>query len=132
MDSDEKIVKALEKVFAKLGMSIPVIFKLKGYVLDDRFRISKSMTEGAFGKIFSGSEVVYNADDISQPNAEKKHSIVVKFTQSHAMNEREHEAHLTILNHIRSNYDARTCSNFAQLYTKGKVLVLDPKLCTLG
>ena len=80
MDPDEKIVKALEKVFAKLGMSIPVIFKLKGYVLDDRFKISKSMTEGAFGKIFTGSEVVFNANDISKPNAEKKHSIVVKFT----------------------------------------------------
>jgi len=48
------------------------------------------------------------------------------------MNEREHDAHLTILNHIRSNYDARTTSNFAQVFTKGKVLVLDPKLCTLG
>ena len=63
MDGDEKIVKALEKVYAKLGMSIPVIFKLKGFVLDNRFKIAKSMTEGAFGKIFSGSEVELEAVD---------------------------------------------------------------------
>ena len=80
MDSDEKIVKALEKVFAKLGMSIPVIFKLKGYVLDNRFKISKSMTEGAFGKIFTGSDFALNAADMKEKKEEKRHTIVVKFT----------------------------------------------------
>lgn len=64
MDSDEKIVKALEVVFSKLGMTIPVIFKLRGYLLDDRFKISKSMTEGAFGKIFTGSDVQFEAADV--------------------------------------------------------------------
>lgn len=64
MDGDEKILKALEVVFTKLGMSIPVIFKLRGFVLDNRFKISKSMTEGAFGKIFTGSDVLYSANEV--------------------------------------------------------------------
>lgn len=129
MDGDEKIVKALEQIFAKLGMSIPVIFKLKGFILDNRYKISKSMTEGAFGKIWTGSEVKFEGEDVK---SDKKHSIVIKFTQSHAMNEREHEAHLAILTHIRQHYDTSMVNGFAQVFTKGKVLVLDPKLCTFG
>ena len=77
---DEKIVKALEKVFAKMGMSIPVIFKLKGYVLDNKFKISKAMTEGAFGKIFTGSEILYEGEEMAKEQNDKKHTIVVKFT----------------------------------------------------
>lgn len=138
MDGDEKILKALEVVFTKLGMSIPVIFKLRGFVLDNRFKISKSMTEGAFGKIYTGSDVLYSANEVQQNKTEgsadkvNKHSIVVKFTQSHAMNEREYDAHLNILNHTKQHYDQSVVNGMAQIYTKGKVIVLDPKLCTFG
>lgn len=81
------------------------------------------MAEGAFGKIFT-------AGDKDEP--EKKHGVVVKFTQSHAMNDREYNAHLAILDHIRATNDASTAALFAQVFTKGKVLLLDPKLSTLG
>jgi len=125
MESDEIIVKALEKVFTKLGETVPVIFKLKGFILDDRFKLSKSMAEGAFGKVFTASEVGGSNDD-------KKHNIVVKFTQSHAMNDREFAGHLAILESLKTNEGAAAASKFAQVFTKGKVLLLDPKLCTLG
>lgn len=94
MESDEIIVKALEKVFTKLGETVPVIFKLKGFILDERFKLSKSMAEGAFGKVFTASETGGNKD-------EKKHNIVVKFTQSHAMNDREFAGHLAILESLK-------------------------------
>ena len=82
MDGDDKILKALEVVFTKLGMSIPVVFKLKGFVLDNRFKISRSMTEGAFGKIYTGSDVLYEANEVDDKKHKKenKHSIVVKLT----------------------------------------------------
>ena len=48
------------------------------------------------------------------------------------MNDREFDAHKHILDHLKSSYDARTAASFAQVHTKGKVLVLDSKLCTLG
>ena len=133
---DDKIVKALERVFSHLGQTIPVIFKLKGHILPSGnksggFQISKSMTEGAFGKIFSGSHV--GPDEMENKNiADKKRTIVIKFTQSHEINDREYDAHMSILKHLRENCDKRTLAGFAQVYCKGKVVVLDSKLCTLG
>ena len=48
------------------------------------------------------------------------------------MNEREYDAHLNILNHTKQHYDQSVVNGMAQIYTKGKVIVLDPKLCTFG
>ena len=44
------------------------------------------------------------------------------------MNDREFDSHIKILDHLKNNYDARTAGSFAQVYTKGKVLVLDSAL----
>lgn len=64
-------------MFQRMGEQIPVIEKLKGHVLDGRFKISKSMTEGAFGKIFTGIDVLLSDEQAEPP---RKFPIVVKFT----------------------------------------------------
>ena len=58
MESISKTQSALNALFERMGEQIPVIQKLKGHQLDGRFKINKSMTEGAFGKIFSGVDVL--------------------------------------------------------------------------
>jgi hypothetical protein len=35
-----------------------VIMKLKGHILDGRFKIKESLSEGAFGKVFSGYDTI--------------------------------------------------------------------------
>ncbi len=80
---------------------------MRGHILDGRFKINKSMTEGAFGKIFSGIDVLLSDDGADPP---RKFPIVVKFTQSHQMNDREFEAMDKIQTFIRSNYDNQVLS----------------------
>lgn len=57
MDSAEnKVHEILKKCCVKHG-SIPIIKKMKGFLLDNRWMISKKLNEGAFGQIYSGYDV---------------------------------------------------------------------------
>lgn len=59
------------------------------------------MTEGAFGKIYSGIDTLLSDEGAAPP---RKFPVVVKFTQSHAMNDREFEAMSNIQNFVNKNY----------------------------
>jgi len=56
------------------------------------------MTEGAFGKIYSGIDTLLSDENADPP---RKFPIVIKFTQSHAMNDREFEAMNNIQTFVR-------------------------------
>jgi len=48
MDSENKVHDTLKKCCQKHG-SIPIIKKMKGFLLSNRFVIDKKLNEGAFG-----------------------------------------------------------------------------------
>ena len=87
------------------------------------------MTEGAFGKIYSGIDVLLS-DEGAQPP--RKFPIVVKFTQSHQMNDREFDAMNNIQTYVKANYDNQVQQLMEQVYSKGKVIILDPKICQIA
>ena len=74
----------LKKFLAKNG-NIPVIMKLKGHILNDRFKIKESLSEGAFGKVYSGYDTLERIEGVKKP-------IIVKFSQHHIMHDKEYTA----------------------------------------
>ena len=75
---------ALQKVIQKHG-DMPTINKLKGSVLDGRFKIKGKLSEGSFGQIYTGYDTKNRVNGIKNP-------VIIKFTQNHPMNDQEYEA----------------------------------------
>ena len=70
---------------------MPVIDKLKNFVLDGRYKIRKPLSEGAFGKIYEGQDKDTKIQGIRRP-------IIIKFTKNHEMNDREYAAITDVIN----------------------------------
>ena len=87
----------LKKFLAKNG-DIPVIMKLKGHILDDRFKIKESLSEGAFGKVYSGYDTIQRVEGVKKP-------IIIKFSQHHTMHEKEYNAISEIKNQAKNSVD---------------------------
>lgn len=84
MEPKDRVQEVLMKCCQKHG-SIPIIKKMQGFLIDNRFIISKKLGEGAFGQIYSGYDVSTNFNGDKKP-------IVFKFTKNHNMNDSEFDA----------------------------------------
>ena len=111
MEAENKVHDILKKCCQKHG-SIPIIKKMKGFLLDNRYMISKKLNEGAFGQIYSG----YDLQAGQKP-------IVLKFSKNHSMNDQEFNALAEIGQRASSSG-----VDFVETYAKGKALVLDREL----
>lgn len=115
MEPKDRVQDVLMQCCQKHG-SIPIIKKMQGFIIENRFIISKKLGEGAFGQIYSGYDVQTNFNGDKKP-------IVFKFTKNHSMNDQEFNA-------MR---DIQKCAqqakmDFVQVYTTGKALILDRQL----
>ena len=97
---------------------MPTIDKLKGSVLDGRFKIKGKLSEGSFGQIYTGYDSKNRVDGVKNP-------VIIKFTQNHPMNDQEFEALIKV-----NEFAAKTNQNefFSRTYTKGKCYIRDPSL----
>ena len=84
--------KIMWQRFERKHGKLPVVESLNGFILNDRFRITKTLSEGAFGKIYSGIDIKKSRHGAPLP-------IIVKFTKNHEMNDREFEALRDIIDH---------------------------------
>lgn len=50
--------------------------KLKGHILENRFKIKESLSEGAFGKVFTGYDTLKREQGIRK-------AVIIKFSQHH-------------------------------------------------
>lgn len=75
MDAENKVHDVLKQCCLKHG-SIPIIKKMKGFIVENRYIISKKLNEGAFGKIYSGYDVQSDFHGGHQP-------IIFKFSKNH-------------------------------------------------
>ena len=57
MEPSIETKSVLKKFLMKQG-DIPLIMKIKGHILDGRFNIKESLSEGAFGKVYSGYDTI--------------------------------------------------------------------------
>ena len=115
MDAENKVHDVLKQCCLKHG-SIPIVKKMKGFILENRYIISKKLNEGAFGKIYSGYDVQTSFQGGHRP-------IIFKFSKNHVMNDSEYAALIEI------GEDAREKKiEFIETYAKGKALILDREL----
>lgn len=110
---------ALQKVFQKHG-DVPTIEKLKGTVLDGRFKIKGKLSEGSFGQIYTGYDSKNRVNGIKNP-------VIIKFTQNHPMNDQEYEALIKVNEYATMHNQSQF---FAKTYTKGKCFIRDHALKT--
>ena len=82
MDAENKVHDVLKQCCLKHG-SIPIIKKMKGFILENRYIISKKLNEGAFGKIYSGYDAQTNFLGSHKP-------IIFKFSKNHVMTDSEY------------------------------------------
>ena len=115
MDAENKVHDILKKCCQKHG-SIPIIKKMKGFLLDNRYVIAKKLNEGAFGQIYSGYDVQTSVNGLQKP-------IVLKFSKNHSMNDAEFKALAEIGQRARTSG-----TDFVETYAKGKALILDREL----
>lgn len=118
MDAETKVHDTLRKCCLKHG-SIPIIKKMKGFILDNRYVIAKKLNEGAFGQIYSGYDAQTTVNGLQKP-------IVLKFSKNHSMNDAEFKALAEIGQRARS-----AGTDFVETYAKGKALILDRELRTV-
>ena len=78
-------VKDILKLCSQKNGEIPIIKKMKGFLLDNRFLIQGKLNEGAFGQIYSGVDTQTMFHGSQKP-------IIIKFTQNHPMNDAEFRA----------------------------------------
>ena len=118
MERDFKTQLELQK-YLKANGNIPIVKSLKGFVLDGRFVIEKALSEGAFGKIYTGHDLNTKSQGIQKP-------VIIKFTKNHEMNDREYEA----LRDIQAySISQKNDSSFiAETYCKGKIMIHDSSL----
>lgn len=115
MDAENKVHEILKKCCQKHG-SIPIIKKMKGFLLDNRYVISQKLNEGAFGQIYSGYDMKTMLNGAQKP-------IVFKFSKNHTMNDAEFNALEEIGQRARSSG-----ADFVETFAKGKALILDREL----
>ena len=115
MDAENKVHEILKKCCQKHG-SIPIIKKMKGFLLDNRYVISQKLNEGAFGQIYSGYDMKTMLNGTQKP-------IVFKFSKNHTMNDAEFKALEEIGQRARSSG-----ADFVETFAKGKALILDREL----
>lgn len=115
MDAENKVHDILKKCCQKHG-SIPIIKKMKGFLLDNRYVIAKKLNEGAFGQIYSGYDAQASVDGLQKP-------IVLKFSKNHSMNDAEFKALAEVGQRAR-----RAGTDFVETYATGKALILDREL----
>lgn len=75
MDLEISTKSVLKKFMAQQG-DIQVIMKLKGHILENRFKIKESLSEGAFGKVFTGYDTLKREQGIRK-------AVIIKFSQHH-------------------------------------------------
>jgi serine/threonine protein kinase len=97
---------------------MPIVDKLKGTVLDGRFKVKGKLSEGSFGQIYTGYDSKNRVNGIKNP-------IIIKFTQNHVMNDQEFEA-LIKVNEFAAKNNFK--DSFSNTYTKGKCFIRDPTL----
>jgi serine/threonine protein kinase len=115
MDAENRVHENLKKCCRQHG-SIPIIKKLKGFLLDNRYMISKKLNEGAFGQIYSGFDMKTTVDGVQKP-------IVLKFSKKHGMNDAEFAALAEVGERAHASG-----TDFVETYGKGKALILDREL----
>ena len=112
--------KIIWQRFQRKHGNMPIIETLQGFILNDRYKITQSLSEGAFGKIYAGYDMS------QQSNLGIRRPIIVKFTKNHEMNDREFEALRDIIDHTLRVKGTNEC--FADTYVKGKVFIKDPTI----
>ena len=95
-----------------------IVDKLKGSVLDGRFKIKGKLSEGSFGQIYTGYDSKNRVKGIKNP-------IIIKFTQNHTMNDVEYDALIKVNLFAAKNNQSEL---FSKTYTKGKCFIRDPTL----
>jgi len=83
----------LQNFFLKHG-EMQIIDKLEGFVLEGRYKVKKALSEGAFGKIYTGQDKKRKAQGVRRP-------VIIKFTRNHEMNDREFDALKEIVNQTK-------------------------------
>jgi serine/threonine protein kinase len=58
--------------------------KLKGHILENRFKIKESLSEGAFGKVYSGYDTIKREQGVRK-------AVIIKFSQHHQMHDKEYQ-----------------------------------------
>jgi hypothetical protein len=73
------IMKNLIEKFGK----IEVISDLSNTIIEGRYKVTKSLSSGAFGKIYTAFDLNSKVDGVFAP-------LIVKFTKNHSMNDKEY------------------------------------------
>ena len=72
VDIEISTKSVLKKFMAQQG-DILVIMKLKGHILENRFKIKESLSEGAFGKVYSGYDTIKREQGVRK-------AVIIKFS----------------------------------------------------
>ena len=119
MDKQYSSKLLLQKYLQDNG-DMAVVDKIEGFNLEGRYRITKSLSEGAFGQIYCAQDLKKLQDGMPRP-------VIIKFTQNHEMNTREFNALNAIIEYTKKQYNGKN-EFFANTQSSGQVLVLDKAL----
>lgn len=104
---------AAQRVFQKYG-EMEIVNKIVGTLLEGRWKIIKSLGEGAFGKIFHAIDQQKTTQGVPRP-------VIIKFTKNHEMNDREYRALKDVTRYVKKQRGENPF--YASTHSKGKVMI---------